>query len=61
MKEASVYDSYDLEHLKGIGINLFTKGIKKKIYKHLDTMLNGDEIKTNSKNYKLPGPVAAPG
>lgn len=60
MKEASVYNSYDLEHLKGIGINLFEKGAKKKVYNHLHKMLKG-EPKRGEKSSKMPGPTAAPG
>ena len=32
MKEAKVTSSYDLEHLKGMGITLFDKGVTKKVY-----------------------------
>ena len=61
MKEASVYSSYDLEHLKGIGLHLFDKGPAKKIYSHLHKMLKGELDPKAITDGKLPGLGSAPG
>jgi hypothetical protein len=61
MKEASVKNSYDLEHLKNLGLNLFNKGLAKKIYIHLHRLVKGDDSLDAYADGKFPGPGAAPG
>ena len=58
MKEASVVNSYDLEHLKNQGIHLFDRGHAKKIYAHLHKIVQGEDQDAAG---KLPGPAKAPG
>lgn len=60
MKMADVQNSYDLEHMKTLGNNLFDKGHNKKVYQHLFQEIKGTET-LNAKDGRTIGPMNAPG
>lgn len=59
LKIAAIKSSYDLEHLKNHGMNLYDKGPAKKVYLHLHKAVKGEDM--NFKDGKPALPLTAPG
>lgn len=60
MKQAAVYGSYDLEHLKLGDLAQLQKGTVKKVYMNLHKAIKGDLENVNLDG-KYRGPLTAPG